>query len=175
MYFPPLESDQLYTWSDKNAEKRACCYLEKAPPSPRAPATPTQDDSARLADRALQTLWQAGVQVRRRSRPWTQVLPFGELPGIATANGLCAARVSRSDRRVRRQLPPNPRDLRSDLRDQSRTAAPPRGALHRRYDPSALCPSCGNRCRLGRCASRQLGRSLPARQPRLFAKHGGSR
>src|SRR5260370_15698676 len=155
MYFPPLESDQLYTWSDKNAEERTCCYLEKTPPSPRAPATPTQDDSARLADRALQTLWQAGVQVRRRSRPWTQVLRFDELPGIATANGLCAARVSRSDRRVRRQLPPNPRDLRSDLRDQSRTAAPPGGALNGRHERSAFHSRLANRCWIGWCAPRQ--------------------
>src|ERR1700694_5359742 len=136
MYFLPVESDQLYTWSDNNEEERACCQLEKTPPSPAAPVAPAQGDPARLADRALQTLWQAGVQMRRRSRPWTQVLPFGELPGPAAANGLCAARVSRSDRRVRRQLPPSPRDLRSDLRDQPRTAAPPGGGVNGRHERS---------------------------------------
>src|SRR6266567_7917625 len=174
MYFSPVESDQLYTWSDKNEEERARCYLEKTPPGPRAPTTPTQDDSARLADRALQTLWQAGMQVRRWSRSWTQVLPFGELPGIATANGLCAARVSRSDRRVRRQLPSSPRDLRSDLRDQPRTAAPPGGALKGHHARSAPRPPCANRCRIGGRAPRQYGRSLARWQSGWCDKRGGS-
>src|SRR5713101_6110730 len=175
MYFPLVESDQLYTWSDINEEKRACYRLEKTPSSPRAPTTPTQGDPAWLADRALQTLWQARVQMRRRPRPWPQVLSVGEPPGLASANGLCAAGISRSDRRVRRQLSPRPRDLRGDLRDQPRVTAPPGGALNRRHEPSAFRPSCANRCRIGRCASRQYGRSLARRQPRLFAKHGGSR
>src|SRR6267154_2847565 len=99
MYFAPIESDQLYTWSDKN-EKRAYCRLEEAPPSASSPVAPAQGDLARLADRALQTLWQAGVQMRRRSRPWPQVLPFGEPSRLAATNGLCAAGVSRSDNRV---------------------------------------------------------------------------
>ena len=90
MYFHTVESDQLYTWSDTNEEKRARCRLEKTPSSPRAPTAPTQGDLTRLADRALQTLWQARVQMRRWSRPWPQVLSVGELPGLAAANGLCA-------------------------------------------------------------------------------------
>src|SRR5260370_21891005 len=151
MYFPPVQSDQLYTWSDIH-EERACCQLEKTPSSPRAPTAPTQGDPARLADRALQTLWQARLQVRRWPRPWSQVLSVGELPGLASANGLCAAGISRSDCRVRRQLSPSPRDLRGDLRDQPRVATPPGGALNRPYEPSALCPSCSNLCRLGRAA-----------------------
>src|SRR5260370_34091026 len=128
MYLYPLESDQLNTWSDKNG-KRACCRLEETSRSASAPVASAQVDSARLADRALQTLWQAGVQMRRRSRPWPQVLPFGEPSGLAAANGLCAAGVSRPACRVRRQLPPSPRKLRSDLGDQPRTVAPSGGAL----------------------------------------------
>src|SRR5437773_11841603 len=82
MYFHTVESDQLYTWSDTNEEKRARCRLEKTPSSSRAPTAPTQGDLTRLADRALQTLWQARVQMRRWSRPWPQVLSVGELPGL---------------------------------------------------------------------------------------------
>src|SRR5438094_2223674 len=110
MYFPPVQSAQLYTWSDTHEEERAC-HLEKTPSSSRAPTAPTQGDLAWLADRALQTLWQARVQVRRRSRSWTQVLPFGELSGLAAADGLCAAGVSRADCGVCCQLPPGPRDF----------------------------------------------------------------
>src|ERR1700729_2076034 len=103
MYFPPVRSDQLYTWSDKN-EKRACCHPEKTPSSSLAPTAPAQGDPARLADRALQTLWQARMQVRRWSGPRTQVLPFGELSGLAAADGLCAAGVACSDCGVCRHL-----------------------------------------------------------------------
>src|ERR1700688_1139008 len=145
MNFSQLKSDQLYTWSDENG-RRARCQLEKTPPSSDAPTASAQGDSARLANRALQTLWQARVQMRRWPRPWSQVLSVGEPPGHATTNGLCAAGVSRADRRVRRQLPPSPRDLRSDLRDQPRTVAPPGGALNGRHERSAARPPCVNRC-----------------------------
>jgi hypothetical protein len=57
---------------------------------------PAQGDPARLTDGALQTLRQARVQMLRRPRPWTQVLPFGELSGLTAADGLCVAGVSRS-------------------------------------------------------------------------------
>src|SRR5947209_11544698 len=75
MYLFQVESDQLYTWSDKNEEERTCCQLETTLSGSPAPTASTQGDPARLADRALQTLWQARVQVRRWSRSWTQVLP----------------------------------------------------------------------------------------------------
>src|SRR5579871_1628794 len=103
MYFSQLKSDQLYTWSDETG-KRARCQLEKTPSSSPTPTAPAQGDPARLADRTLQTLRQARVQMRRRPRPWSQVLSVGEPPGHTATNGLCAAGVSRSDRRVRRQL-----------------------------------------------------------------------
>src|SRR4029450_86353 len=148
MYFPRVESDQLYTWSDKNG-KPACRHLEKTPSSPPTPTALAQGDPAWLADRALQALWQAGVQMRRRPRPWPQILPFGEPPGLAATNGLCAARVSRSDYRVHCQLPPGARDLRGDLRDQPRTAAPPGGALNGHYERCSVRPPCVNRCWIG--------------------------
>src|SRR6266699_907007 len=175
MYFLPVQSDQLYTWSDIHEEERACCQLEKTPSIPPAPTAPAQSDPARLADRALQTLWQARVQVRRRSRSWAQVLPFGELSGLAAADGLCAAGVSRSDCGVCRQPPPGPRDLGSDLRDQPRTAAPPGGALNGRHERSSGHPPCVNRCWIGWRAPREYGRILARWQPRLFGKRGGSR
>src|SRR5262245_62967825 len=115
MYLSRLLSDQLYTWSDENG-KRVRCRLEKTPPRAPAPVAPAPGDPARLTDRAVQTLRQTGVQMRRGSRPWPQVLPFGEPPGLAATNGLCAAGGTRSSCGVRCQLPPRPRDLRSDFR-----------------------------------------------------------
>ncbi len=174
MYFLLVISDQLYTWSDRNEEKRACCHLEKTSSGSSAPTAPTQGDPARLADRALQTLWQARVQVRRWPRSWTQVLPFGELSRITAADGLCAARVSCSDCRVCCQLPPGPRDLRSDLRDQPRTAAPPGGALKGHHARSARRPPCTHRCWIGRRAPCQYDRGLAGWQPGGCNQRGGS-
>src|SRR3989304_9190398 len=156
MYFSQVESDQLYTWSDIN-EERACCQLEKTPPSPLTATAPAQGNPARLADRALQTLWQARVQVRRRPWPGTQVLPFGELSRLAAADGLCAAGGARSDCGVCRQLPPGPRNLRSHLRDQPRTAAPAGGALNGRHERSAVRHPYANRCWIGGGAPLHFG------------------
>jgi len=174
MYFLLVESDQLYTWSDRNEEKRACCHLETTSSGSPAPTASTQGDPARLADRALQTLWQARVQVRRWSRSWTQVLPFGELSRITAADGLCAARVSCSDCRVCCQLPPGPRDFRGDLRDQPRTAAPSGGALNGHHERSAFRPPVANRCWLGRRAPCQYDRGLAGWQPGGCNQRGGS-
>src|ERR1017187_84332 len=134
-----LQSDQLYTWSDTNAE-RTRGRIAKAPQRPPAPTAPAQSHSPRRPHRALQTMWQARMQMRRRSRSWPQVLSVGELPGLAAADGLCAAGGLRSDSGVPRQLPPSARDLREDLRDQPRVAAPPGGTLKDRPERSALCP-----------------------------------
>src|SRR5512145_1914032 len=95
MSFYGIGSDQLYTWSDKNREP-ACFELEATPTSAVAPVAAAPGDPARFADRALQTLRQAGVQMRRGPWPWSQVLPFGEPSGLAAANGLCAAGGARS-------------------------------------------------------------------------------
>jgi hypothetical protein len=173
MCFLPVKSDQLYTWSDING-KPAGCYLEKTSPSASAPVAPAQGDLARLADRALQTLRQARVQMRRRSGPWPQVLPFGEPPGLTATNGLCAARVSRPDCRIRRQLSPGPRDLRSDLRDQPRTDAPPGGTLSWRHERSAFHPPITDRCWIGRRTPCEYGRGLARCQPGWCDKRGGS-
>ena len=156
-----VQSDQLYTWSDEYRE-RASCYLEKTSPNAFAQVAPAHGDPARLADRALQVLRQARVQMRRGPRPWPQVLPFGEPPGLAATNGLCAAGGACSSRGVRSQLPPSPRDLRNDFRDQPRTIAPPRGALKGR---SCVRPAGIHRCWIGRRAPRQHGRSLAGGQP----------
>src|SRR6516165_1885302 len=172
MYFSPLESDQLYTWSDENA-KPTDCHLEKTSRSASAPVAPTQGGPARLADRALQTLWQARLQMRRGPRPWSQVLSVGELSGSAATNGLCPAGVARSNRRVHCQLPPSPRDFRSDLRDQPRAAAPPGSALNGIYERTALRPPFTNRCWTGWRACRQYARSLACRQPGRCVRRGG--
>ena len=147
----------------------AHCRIAKTPQRSPAPTAPAQGDPARLPHRALQAVRQAGMQMRRRSRPWPQVLSFGELPGLAAANGLCAAGVLRPDGRVPRQLPPSPRDLRGDLRDQPRTAAPPGGALKGRHERSAFSPSDASiDVELGGVLLANMLEAWLARQPKLF-------
>src|SRR6516164_5508762 len=159
MYFLVILSDQLYTWSDENTEPDYR-RLAETPRYPPAPAAPAPSDPARFSHRALQTLRQAGMQVRRRSRSWPQVLFVGQLSRRAAANGLCAAAVLRSDGRVPGQLPSSPRDPRSDLRDQPRTAAAPRGALTACHAPRRLCPPDTDRCESGRPAPGQYAGRL---------------
>jgi hypothetical protein len=157
MYSPPVESDQLYTWSDSCARENLLRFA-KTPPISCAATAPTHRDPPWLAHRALQTLWQARLQVCQWSGARPQVLPLGKLSGLSTSHGLCAARVLRSDHRIPGQLPTNPRDLRGDLRDQLRTTTASRGTLRNR----------DGRCTF--CAHRTLGNGNRRRSPGQYAR-----
>ncbi len=167
-----LLSDQLYTWSDSNV-KRTHCRFAKTPPSSPAPTASAPRDSARFPHRTLQTMWKAGMQMRRRPRPRPQVLSVGELSWPAAANGLRPAGVSCSGGRVPRQLPSSPRDLGGHLRDQPRTAAPPGDALKECYERNAFPPPRTDRSRIGRRVPGQYARQLARRRPQLFDHCGG--
>ena len=170
-----LLSDQSDTWSDIDA-KQIHRYTTETPRRSAAQTASAQSDPPRLPHRALQTMWQTGMQVRRRARSWSQVLSFGQLPGVETANGLRTTGVSRSGCRVRCQLPASPRDLGGGLRDQPRTSPPSRGALKIHHDWRAGHPPCDyDRCEFGRRAPRQYARRLARRRPNGFANCGDSR
>src|SRR5712691_570490 len=154
-----LQSDQSYTWSDRDAEEN-CCRSAQTPPGAAAPTAPAGGDPARLTDRALQTLWQAGLQMRQRSWSRAQVLSVGELPGLAATNGLRAAGGLRPNQGVSGQLSASPRALGGDLRDQSRTAAPPRDALKSSNESCTFLAQRTARCGIGRCAARQYARRM---------------
>ena len=164
-----LQADQLYTWSDNRATQiteAALVRFAKAPTTAVAPVAPTRAFAARLAHRALQTLRQAGMQMRPRSRSWPQILPLRELFRPQAADGLRAPGVSRPDHRMSRPSPSGPRDLGGDLRDQSRTAASPRGALRDRHaQPASLLRSDGHTN--GWLVARQYARRLAEDQFRI--------
>ena len=167
-----LVSDQLLTWSDENREADHR-RLAKAPPSAPAPIAPAQSGPSRFPHRALQTLWQARLQVRRRPRSWPQVLSVGELSRPAPANGLRPARVLRAGERVPGQLPPRPPDPGGDLRDQPRAPTPSREALRDRHERSAVSPPRADRSGTGRRAPRQYARQLARPRPQLDGHRGG--
>jgi len=161
--FVSLRSDQSITWSDEYTE-RIRCRAAKTPRRSRASTAPAQINSARLAHRAIQAMWQARVQMRRWAGTWAQVLSVGKLSGPAAANGLCAPRCLWRNGRVSGQLSPKPRDSGSNLRDQPRIVAPSRGALKRCYERAARCRSSPDRCGIGRRASGQYAGRLARRQ-----------
>jgi hypothetical protein len=134
-----LQADQLYTWSDTNAHQNAHTVFHCRPtttaPTAITPAATVRSSVAGLAHRALQTLRQARMQVCTRPRSWPQVLPLGQSLWPATANGLHPPGLSKPSQRVSGQLPSSPRDFGRDLRHQSRTATPPRGALSHSHEP----------------------------------------
>jgi hypothetical protein len=169
-----LRSDQLLTWSDEY-KKRARCRAAKTPRRSCASTAPAQIDPARLADRAIQAMWKAGVQMRRWARARPQVLSVGKLSGPAAANGLCAAGCLWRNGRVSSQLSSEPRDSGSNLRDQPRIVAPSRGALTRCYERAAGCRPRPCRCGIGGRASRQYAGMLARRQGREFVFCGGGR
>jgi len=167
-----IVSDQLLTWSDENREADHR-RLAKAPPSAPAPIAPAQSYPPWFSHRALQTLWQARMQVRRRPRSWPQVLPVGKLSRPAPANGLRPARVLRTGERVAGQLPPRSPDPGGDLRDQPRAPTPSREALRDRHERSAVRPPRADRSGTGQRAPRQYARQLARPRPQLDGRRGG--
>ena len=167
-------SDQCYTWSDDDKDKTR----RRAAETPRcsgAPAAAAEIDPARFADRAVQTMRQAGMQMRRGARTWPQVLPVGEFSGATAADGLRAARDIFTGGGVCRQLSPGPRDSRRDLRHQPRVAASPRGTLRRHHEPAASHPSYLDRCGGWRHDSGQHVGRLARRNSGGFVLFGGGR
>src|SRR5215467_2345601 len=167
-----LLSDQLLKWSDEDVEADHR-RLAKAPPSAPAPIAPTQSCPPWFPHRALQTLWQARMQMRPGPRSWPQVLPVGELSRPASTNGLRPARVLRAGERVPGQLPPCPPSLGGDLRDQPRAPTPSREAVRDRHERSAASPPRADRSGTRRRALRQYARQLARPRPQLDRRRGG--
>ena len=153
-----LISDQLNKWSD-HARHTVVDLAQTSCPAATADAG-SGYAPAWLAHRTLQALRQAWLQVCRRSRPWPQVLPVGELSGPPAANGLRATGRSRRGHRASVELPPRPRDHRGSLRDQPRTATPARDALRGAGEPAATVAHHLHRCASWRRDHRQHARGL---------------
>src|SRR5215469_1624005 len=167
-------ADQLYTWTDYHALPAAqtdFCFLAPATPPATAPVAAARSFAPWFSHRALQTLWQAGVQMRSRARPWPKVLPVGQSLWATAANGLRSAGLSPRNHRISSQLSTTPSDFGRDLCHQSRVIVPSRGILRNGYES---CPSrsvASLRCRTCRSARRQHALRL-ARQRSSRKSHG---
>jgi len=169
-----ISSDQLFTWSATH-ESQIHVPVEKAPPGASAQTSLPDSYPARLAYRTLQTLWQAGLQMREGSWSRPQVLPVCELSPYAPENGVRTARVLPADEEVSYELSARSQDLRGDLRDQSRTAAQARGALRNPDERNGFLAHRHHRSEIGRCPPRQYARDLARCPSGLPDHHGGDR
>lgn len=169
-----LISDQLNTWSEIYA-KYCIIHFAQAARAVAASYAGFGHAAARLAHRTLQALWQTWLQVCRWPRPWPQALPVGEFPRLPATNGLRATSRSGRRRRATGKLPAGPRDSRGGLRDQPRTAAPPRSALRRSSEPAAAIAHPPHRCAIWRHAHCQYARSVARCRVRAGAMRGEHR
>ena len=168
-------ADQFYTWSDYHAllgaQTEFCC-LSPAPPTATAPDAAARSFAPWFSHRALQALWQTGLQMRPRPRPWSKVLPVGQSLRATAANGLRSTGLSPRNHRISSQLSTTPSDFGRDLCHQSRVVVPSRGILRNCYES---CPSrsvASLRCRTWQSARRQHAVRL-ARQRSSRKSHGG--
>ena len=166
-----ISSDQLFTWSATN-ENKVHVRLEEAPSDPAAQASFPSSYPPRLSHRTLQALWQARLQMRKGSWSRPQVLPVCKLSPYAPANGLRTAGVSPPDQEVSYELSSRSRDLRGNLRNQSRTTAPARGALRNLDERNAFLAHRAHQPGIGGRPPRQYARDL-ARRPDGFPNNRG--
>jgi len=172
-----LQADQLYTWSDTHASQTAstlfCRRFASTTSTASAPVTPARPSVAGFPHRALQTLRQAGMQMRPRPRSWPQVLPLSQSLWPTTANGLHPPGLSKPGQRVSRQLSSSPRDLGRRLRHQSRTAMPPRGALSHPHEPCSRLALRSLRSPTRRPTPGQYALRLARRRTQRRSRRGG--
>ena len=173
MHFIALLSEQFLTWSANG--RYSVVNITQASRAIAQANAGVGHALAGLAHRTLQALWQAWLQVRRWPRSWPQVLLVGEFSRAPTTNGLRATSRFRRGHRTPGELSPCPRDHRGDLRDQSRTITPPRGAIRGVGEPVAAVAHQLHRPAIGRRTHRQHARSLAHRRARAGVDRGGRR
>lgn len=165
-------SDQYGYWSDIFS-KTVDPNSPKPTQNSLAPTSSPLRAAAWLAHRTLQTLRQTRMQMRPGTRPRPQVLPFHQPTGSDTRYGLCPAGSSRHRRAVPRQLSPGPRDPRSDLQHQSRTASSQGASIEKRRALRKLSKPgcCPYRSPPGGHSHRQHARTSPP--SRTFTEPSG--
>src|SRR5882724_2283563 len=137
MSAPSLLSDHVYDWSERSI-KQDIVGIAQAPTELAARAAAVGRDLARLADRAVQALRQARLQMCRRPRSRPEVLLVSEFSRRAAADGLRSAGRYCRHPRAGRQLPSGALGAGGGLRDQPRVITAPRGAVRAGGERSAL-------------------------------------
>ena len=116
-----IESVQLYNYTDEYIPEDNSIPSKTSHSSCKTNRGDRFTNPARLFNRTLHSLWEARLQVRRNSRPWSQILSFGQLSRPQARAGLCTAKVPEAGNPICSQLPEGKTNLRGDLQHQSRT------------------------------------------------------
>lgn len=82
-------SDHVYDWSEELGQDIDRRFAKKTR-EPSSAASVAHSASSRIAHRALQALWQVGLQVRQWARPRPQVLSVGKFSRDAACYGVRA-------------------------------------------------------------------------------------
>lgn len=122
-------SVQLFNWSAIYA------HLSRrvAPQAPGFSAIVAAADGGErpwLVDRALSSLREAGLSLRKKPRPRSQVLSFGKLSGPAAGDAIREPGAKSGGGKVAKELPLGPENHGEDFCDQPRVAAAPGAALN---------------------------------------------
>jgi hypothetical protein len=169
-----LVSDHAYDWSDRYIGQ-GIIGTTQAPPGIAARPASLGGDLARLADRAVQALRQAWLQMQRGSGAWAEVLPLSELSRRAAADGLRAAGRACCHPHAGRQLPAGAQRSGRDLRDKSRAIAAPRGAVRAGGERSARIARRIDRYRRRGAGPRQHDRTVAGCAALRISEHGDVR
>ena len=172
----PRLADQLYTWTDTHALQAAqtdfCCFAP-TPPSATAPVPAARLSASWFSHRALQSLWQAGLQMRSWPWPRPKVLPLSQSLRATATNGLHSPGLLPSNHRISGQLSSTPSNCGRDLRHKSRAAIPARGTLRDRHESGSPLHLGSFRCRIWQSAPRQHALLLARRGNGRKTHRGG--
>lgn len=117
-----VQSDQLYNWSDN--ERKGSESSPAKTKNTLAQAPSFTGHSSWFADRAIQALWQARMQMCGGARPWPQVLPVHQSAREEARDGLHPRSIPGKGENLFGELPQGKRDPRRTLRHQPRAFTP---------------------------------------------------
>lgn len=153
-----IKSDQLNKWSD-NAKKESFLFATEKERADSTAIHVRDRHYSRLFDRALQTLWKAGMQMCQNSWTWAKVLFINQLSQAKARDGLCATGIQEAGRKVFKEFPYCTGYPGRNLYDKPGTSPAKREVLNNRYGSS-----CRIRCLDGWNFSCQHDRGLSERK-----------
>jgi len=130
-----IKSDQLIKWSD-NAEKESFLFTTE---KERVSSTAIQVRNRHyswFSNRALQTLWKAGMQMCQNSWPWAEVLFINQLSQTKARDGLCTIGLQEAGRKVFKEFSYCTRYPGRNLYDKPGTSPAKREVLNKGYGSS---------------------------------------
>jgi hypothetical protein len=169
-------SEQLYDCSEYII--RSLDRISETEAQPLAQKnSPSNTSSEGLHHQAVQTLWKTWMQMRRRTRPWTEILFIGQFPRRTAKVGIHSQCLPGTSRIVSDRLSPAARDDRGDLHHQLGVVASKstfvRSPLASRRRTLIRCQTC--RRESGRHSGRQYARNMAPPESWSACFHGGER